>query len=151
MDLTGRLAFSGSGAIAEANYLEASQLDLRRMVRAGTIAIAVRFHRRKSAMADKMSSKNTRPLATCAALFAALALSACGTYQGDRAASGGLIGAGAGAAVGAVAGNAGAGAVIGGLGGAAVGAFTDPCTLNLGDPFWRSHGGNAEYHRRCGR
>jgi hypothetical protein len=102
-------------------------------------------------MVDKMLVKNTCRLAACAALFAALALSACGTDQGDRAASGGLIGAGAGAAVGAIAGNAGAGAVIGGLGGAAVGAFTDPCTLNLGDPFWRSHGGDAEYYRRCGR
>jgi hypothetical protein len=102
-------------------------------------------------MVDKMLLKNTSPVAACAALFAALALSACGTYQGDRAASGGLIGAGAGAAVGAIAGNAGAGAVIGGLGGAAVGAFTDPCTLNLGDPFWRSNGGDAEYYRRCGR
>ena len=41
------------------------------------------------------------------------------------------------------------GQIIGGLGGAAVGALTDPCTLNLGDPFWRDHGGSAEYNRRC--
>jgi len=90
-----------------------------------------------------------RNFAGCAAVTAALALAACGTTPGDRAASGGLLGAGAGAAVGSLSGNAGAGAIIGGLGGAAVGALTDPCTLNLGDPFWRDHGGSAEYNRRC--
>ena len=89
--------------------------------------------------------------AAVGAVTAALALAACGTTPGDRAASGGLLGAGAGAAVGSLSGNAGAGAIIGGLGGAAVGALTDPCTLNLGDPFWRDHGGEAEFHRRCGR
>ena len=92
-----------------------------------------------------------RKFAASAAITAALALAACGTTPGDRAASGGLIGAGAGAAVGSLSGNAGAGALVGGLGGAAVGALTDPCTLNLGDPFWRDHGGAAEYNRRCGR
>jgi hypothetical protein len=98
-----------------------------------------------------MLVKNARSLAACAALFGAIALSACGTTPGDRAASGGLLGAGAGAAIGSLSGNAGAGAVIGGLGGAAVGAATDPCDLNLGDPFWRDHGGEAEYRRRCRR
>jgi hypothetical protein len=92
-----------------------------------------------------------KKFAASAAVLAALSLAACGTTPGDRAASGGLLGAGAGAAVGSLSGNAGAGAIIGGLGGAAVGALTDPCTLNLGDPFWRDHGGEAEYHRRCGR
>ena len=92
-----------------------------------------------------------KKFAASAAITAALALAACGTTPGDRAASGGLIGAGAGAAVGSLSGNAGAGALVGGLGGAAVGALTDPCTLNLGDPFWRDHGGAAEYNRRCGR
>jgi osmotically inducible lipoprotein OsmB len=91
-----------------------------------------------------------RAFAASAAVTAALALAACGTSQGDRAASGGLIGAGTGAVIGSLSGNAGAGAVIGGVGGAAVGAFTDPCTLNLGDPFWRDRG-EAEFHRRCGR
>jgi len=94
---------------------------------------------------------NLKNLAASAAIIAALALSACGTTTEDRAVSGGLLGAGAGAVVGSLAGNAGAGAVIGGLGGAAVGALTDPCTLDLGDPWWRDHGGDAEYHRRCGR
>lgn len=84
-----------------------------------------------------------------AVLAAALALSACGTTPGDRAVSGGLLGAGAGAAIGSLSGNAGTGAVIGGVGGAAVGALTDPCTLNLGDPFWRDNGGRAAYDRRC--
>jgi hypothetical protein len=91
-----------------------------------------------------------KSLAASAAVIGAIALSACGTTQGDRAASGGLIGAGAGAAIGSLSGNAGAGALIGGAGGAAVGAFTDPCTLNLGDPWWRDHGGEAAYHERCG-
>jgi hypothetical protein len=95
--------------------------------------------------------RNTKVFAASATLAAALALSACGTSQGDRAVSGGLLGAGAGAAIGSLAGSAGAGAVIGGLGGAAVGAATDPCTLNLGDPFWRDNGGEREYNRRCRR
>jgi osmotically inducible lipoprotein OsmB len=89
--------------------------------------------------------------AAIGAVAATLALAACGTTPGDRAVSGGLIGAGTGAVVGSLSGNAGAGAVIGGLGGAAVGALTDPCTLNLGDPWWHDHGGDAEFHRRCGR
>jgi hypothetical protein len=32
-----------------------------------------------------------------------------------------------------------------------VGAATDPCKVNLGDPIWRDHGGRAAYERRCGR
>ena len=85
------------------------------------------------------------------AALAVLALSSCGTTQGDRAASGGLLGAGAGAAIGSLSGNAGAGAVIGGVAGAAVGAVSDPCTLNLGDPVWRDQRASREdYYRRCG-
>jgi hypothetical protein len=34
--------------------------------------------------------------------------------------------------------------------GAVVGGVSDPCTLNLGDPVWRDHGGRAAYERRCG-
>ena len=89
--------------------------------------------------------------AAVGAVAAALALAACGTTPQDRAVSGGLLGAGTGAAIGSLSGNAGTGAIIGGLGGAAVGALTDPCSLNLGDPWWRDHGGDAEFHRRCGR
>src|SRR6266568_6228017 len=88
--------------------------------------------------------------AVSAVLATALALSACDTTPSDRAVSGGLLGAGAGAAIGSVTGSAGTGAIIGGVGGAAVGALTDPCTLNLGDPWWRDHGGRDEYNRRCG-
>jgi len=94
--------------------------------------------------------RSLKIFAAAAAITTALALSACGTTPGDRAVSGGLLGAGAGAAIGSLSGNAGAGAVIGGVGGAAAGALTDPCTLNLGDPFWRERG-RAEYERRCGR
>ncbi|HUJ46288.1 MAG TPA: YMGG-like glycine zipper-containing protein [Rhizomicrobium sp.] len=91
-----------------------------------------------------------RSFAIGAMMVPALALAGCGTTPGDRAVSGGLIGAGAGAAIGAIAGNPAAGAAIGAASGAAIGAVTDPCTLNLGDPFWRNHGGRAEYERRCG-
>ncbi|HEY1613792.1 MAG TPA: YMGG-like glycine zipper-containing protein [Rhizomicrobium sp.] len=84
------------------------------------------------------------------ALASALALASCGTDPGDRAASGGLIGAGAGAVVGAAVGNPAAGAAIGAASGAVIGAATDPCTLDLGNPIWRDHGGRAAYERRCG-
>ena len=94
---------------------------------------------------------NLKTLSASAALAAVLALSACGTTQSDRAVSGGLLGAGAGGLIGSLSGNAGTGAIIGGLGGAAVGAVTDPCTLNLGDPWWRDNGGRDAYYRRCGR
>ncbi len=92
-----------------------------------------------------------KTLAAGVAITAALALSACGTTPSDRAVSGGLIGAGAGAAIGSLSGNAGAGALIGGAAGAVTGAVTDPCTLNLGDPWWRDHGGPDAYYARCGR
>ena len=81
----------------------------------------------------------------------ACALSACGTTQGDRAGSGGLMGAGAGAAVDAMVGNPAAGAVIGGVAGAATGTLSDPSDLNLGAPVWRSrHASREDYRRRCG-
>lgn len=80
----------------------------------------------------------TLRLTTLAALAAAgLGLSACGYSTGDRAVSGGLLGAGAGAAVGSLSGNAGAGALIGGAAGAAGGALTSPDSVNLGRPAWR--------------
>ncbi len=54
-------------------------------------------------------------------------LSACGRDPGTRAVTGGLLGAGTGAAVGAATGgNAGTGALIGGGIGAAGGAVTAP-------------------------
>jgi hypothetical protein len=62
-----------------------------------------------------------------AAVFAtALVLASCGTTPGERGVSGGLLGAGAGAAIGSLSGNAGKGAVIGGVGGAALGLLTTP-------------------------
>ena len=94
---------------------------------------------------------SVKSIAAGAALLTAVALSACGTTPGDRAVSGGLIGAGAGAAIGSLSGNAGTGALIGGAAGAVTGAVTDPCTLNLGDPWWRDNGGDEAYYARCGR
>ena len=64
----------------------------------------------------------------------ALATAACGETPGERALTGGAIGAGGGALVGAAAGNPLAGAVVGGLGGAAVGAATTPTSLYLEFP-----------------
>ena len=55
-----------------------------------------------------------------------LLLSACGETPGQRAVTGGAMGAAGGAAVGAATGNTVGGAVVGGLGGAAVGAATTP-------------------------
>lgn len=56
-----------------------------------------------------------------------LAVAACGHTDGTRAVSGGLIGAGGGAAIGSITGlGAGTGALIGGAGGAGVGALTTP-------------------------
>lgn len=54
-------------------------------------------------------------------------LSGCGHTTGTRAVTGGLLGAGGGAAVGGATGlGAGTGALIGGAGGAAGGALTAP-------------------------
>lgn len=67
-----------------------------------------------------------------------LALAGCGYSSGDRAVSGGLIGAGTGAAIGAVTGgNPATGALIGGAVGAVGGAVTSPDEVNLGRPLWR--------------
>ena len=67
-----------------------------------------------------------------AALIAtALVLTACGQRPGDRAVSGGLIGAGGGAAIAAMTGGAPlVGAAIGG-------ALTSPRDVNAGRPLWR--------------
>ena len=71
------------------------------------------------------------------ALVGAFALSGCGYNRGDRAITGGALGAAGGAAIGAVTGNPLAGAVIGGVGGAAAGALTSPRDVNLGRPIYR--------------
>lgn len=59
-------------------------------------------------------------------------LAACGESKGDRAISGGAIGAGAGALLGGT-----TGAVVGGAAGAAAGGLTDSNDVNLGKPIWR--------------
>ncbi len=64
------------------------------------------------------------------AASAALALCACGTQLGDRAASGAAIGAGTGVVFGGV------GAIPGAVIGAAAGALTSPDDVNLGEPVW---------------
>jgi len=65
-------------------------------------------------------------------LCALTALSACGQTQGERALSGGAMGAAAGAGVGALTGgSAVTGALIGGAAGAATGAMTDPDDINF--------------------
>ncbi|HKV14634.1 MAG TPA: hypothetical protein VJQ81_06295 [Reyranella sp.] len=63
---------------------------------------------------------------TWLAMGLVLALAACGETPGQRAVTGGAIGAGTGAVVGSTVGHPLGGAVVGGLGGAAVGAATTP-------------------------
>jgi osmotically inducible lipoprotein OsmB len=65
----------------------------------------------------------------------ALILAGCGSDPGGRALSGGLLGAGAGAAIGAATGgNPATGALIGGAVGAVGGAATSPCDVDLNAP-----------------
>lgn len=65
-------------------------------------------------------------------LCAVLSLSACGQSKGERALSGGAIGAGAGVVGGALmGGDPVTGAIIGGAAGAATGALTDSDQINL--------------------
>jgi hypothetical protein len=100
---------------------------------------------------EKETSMTLRNIALGAALAATMGLAACGTTTADRAGSGALLGAGAGAAIGSLSGNAGTGAIIGGLAGGAAGALTDPCTVNLGHPIWRDEQASREdYYYRCG-
>lgn len=71
-------------------------------------------------------------------VLAALGLGACGYSTGDRAISGGLLGAGAGAGVSALTGgDTVTGALIGGAAGAAGGALTSGRKVNMGRPVWR--------------
>ncbi len=84
-------------------------------------------------------------------LVSALALAGCGSNPGDRAVSGALIGAAGGAIIGGAAGNPGLGAAAGAVAGGVVGASTSRCDLDMGDPWWRDHGGNDGYHRECDR
>ncbi len=69
-----------------------------------------------------------------------VALAGCGHRPGERAVSGGLIGAGAGAVIGSVTGVGPLeGAVLGGAVGAIGGAATSPRDVNFGRPMWHDH------------
>lgn len=70
-------------------------------------------------------------------LFSLSALGACGQTTGERAISGGGIGAGVGALGGFLVGAPLEGALIGGAVGAGTGALTSPSQINLGRPIWR--------------
>ncbi len=70
-----------------------------------------------------------RQIPALIALLGGLGLAACGNTPGERAVTGGLLGAGTGAAVGSFSGNAGTGALIGGAVGAVGGAVTAPGVL----------------------
>jgi hypothetical protein len=80
-----------------------------------------------------------RTIAVCFVLVPlTLSVAGCGYNRGDRALSGGLIGAGGGAAIAAIAGgNPLVGAAIGGGAGALGGALTSGNDINLGRPIWR--------------
>ena len=86
-----------------------------------------------------------RVASLCVAL--AMVLTACGSSQGDRAASGAGIGAAGGAVVGAVTGlTIVEGALIGAAVGGVTGVLTDEEDVNLGEPVWggdeQASGGN---------
>jgi len=70
-------------------------------------------------------------------LFSLFALGACGMTTGERALSGGGIGAGVGALGGFMVGSPVEGALIGGAVGAGTGALTNQSQINLGRPIWR--------------
>ena len=67
----------------------------------------------------------------------AFLLSACGTTQGDRAASGAGIGAVSGLIGGALLGAPSVGLVLGAAAGASVGAATSPSQVDFGKPIWK--------------
>lgn len=69
--------------------------------------------------------------------FTLLAPVACGNTTGERALSGGGIGAGVGALGGLLVGAPLEGALIGGAVGAGTGALTNRSQINLGRPIWR--------------
>ncbi|WP_144184151.1 YMGG-like glycine zipper-containing protein [Elioraea rosea] len=79
--------------------------------------------------------RSTITAAACA--LSLFALAGCGNTTGDRAISGGGIGAGVGALGGWAVGSPIEGALIGGAVGAGAGALTGPDQINLGKPIWR--------------
>ena len=78
-----------------------------------------------------------RTILATSIVLSALGLAACGNTTGDRALSGGGIGAGVGLVGGALVGAPVQGALIGGAVGAGTGALTDSDQIDLGDPFWK--------------
>ena len=75
---------------------------------------------------------------TTAMMAVMVCLAACGESTGDRALSGGALGAGAGAIGGAVLGGSPTtGAIVGGAVGAAAGGLTKKNDIDLGKPIWR--------------
>ena len=77
-------------------------------------------------------------------LCLAIAVGACGTTPGERAATGGGLGAAGGAIVGAITNLAVLeGVLIGGAIGAAAGALTGPDDLDLGEPIWKRWSGTG--------
>jgi len=66
-----------------------------------------------------------------------LLVAGCGSNPGDRAMSGGVMGAGVGALAGAAVGMPLTGAIFGGALGATAGALSDPSQIYLGKPVWR--------------
>jgi hypothetical protein len=83
--------------------------------------------------------------------LSAVMLAGCGTSPGDRGLSGGLLGAGTGAAIGSLAGSAGTGALIGGLGGAAIGLLTSPDQVNLGPAPWNRSASTTRHRSYASR
>lgn len=92
-----------------------------------------------------------RTFALGSMLASSLVLAGCGTTTGDRTVSGGLLGAGTGALIGSLSGDAGKGAIIGGLAGATLGALTDPCDIDLGKPPWKNRSEKEAWEKKCGR
>ena len=85
-----------------------------------------------------MTRRTFRILAAGRAVLLVLPLAGCGYTPGDRALSGGLLGAGGGAAIAGLTGGAPlVGAAIGGAAGALGGALTSPHAVQLGEPVWR--------------
>jgi osmotically inducible lipoprotein OsmB len=79
-----------------------------------------------------MATTKTIAKTTMACLLAASTLTSCGETKGERALSGGAIGAGVGAAGAAVlSADPVTGALVGGAVGAATGALTDKKQINL--------------------
>lgn len=78
-----------------------------------------------------------RTILVLALIASAFGLAACGSSTGDRALSGGGIGAGVGALGGLMVGAPLEGALIGGAVGAGAGALTKEKNVNLGRPIWR--------------